>query len=66
MIKRWDEMSRSDFIWLSLFAAIIQALFFGLAEMYLPALICVYYCLIIVVCNMIAETRDEIKRSKRK
>ena len=64
-MKQWSEMSRSDFIWLSLFAAIIQALFFGLAEMYLPALICVYYCLIIVVLNMIAETRDDIKRKRK-
>lgn len=59
---RLGTMSRSDFMWLTLCCAMIQALFFGLAEHYFAALICVYYCLFIVVCELIRQTRNQRKR----
>ena len=61
---RLGTMSRSDFIWLSMCAAMVQSLFFGLAEMYLPALLCIHYPLFILICNLIRETRNDIKRKR--
>ena len=53
-------MTRADFIWLTLYAALIQAVTFGLTDHWFGAFICVCYDLFIVTCNLIAETKKNI------
>lgn len=62
MIKPWEEMTRADFVWLTLYAAMLQAVVFGLTDHYFGAFLCVCYDLAIVLLNLIAETRDKRKR----
>ncbi len=62
MLKPWGEMTRADFIWLTLYAAMLQAVVFGLTDHYFGAFLCVCYDLAIVLLNLIAETRDKRKR----
>lgn len=66
MIKKWDEMTHADFMWLTLYAAILQAVVFGLTDHYFGAFLCVCYDLFVVTCNLIRETRRNIELKKRK
>lgn len=52
-----ETMSRADFVWLTLYAALILAVTLGLTDHYFGAFLCVCYDLFIVTCNLILETK---------
>ena len=58
-------MTRSQKIWTTMYAALIMSVWFGLCENLFAALVCTWYPLAILILNMIAETRDEIKKARR-
>lgn len=52
-----ETMKRSDFIWLTLYSALILAVMLGFTDHYFGAFLCVCYDLFIVTCNLILETK---------
>lgn len=67
MIKSWSEMTHSDFMWLTMYSALILAVTLGLTDHYFGAFLCVCYDLFVVTCNLIRETRRNIElENKRK
>lgn len=65
MIKPIGEWKRSDWVWASMYFALLMTVCFGLVENYFVAWLFTMYMLIVVLCNLIDEHRKQIKKAHR-